>query len=149
MTSVSAIELEPVQFPFLDRYGPRLDRTGLGSFLDWRRSVCCVSDKQCTRRRAVEGRTTVWQITKCCACMLQPLLSVGLIVQQRCGSVWWGGWAGHEPTTRTNCGPPPPTGRTKAAHSLSIGTTAAVAQIRQRSKGATNASVHSDVGSAH
>jgi len=72
-------------------------------FLDRRRSVRCVFDKLCMRHRAIKGRATVWQIAKRCACVHRPLLSVGLIAQQRRGSVWWGGWAGHEPTARTNC----------------------------------------------
>jgi len=65
--------------------------------------VCSVFDKLCTRHRAVEGRAAVWKIAKCSACVRRPLLSVGLIAQQRHGSVRWGGWAGHEPTARTNC----------------------------------------------
>jgi len=66
-------------------------------------------------------------------CVRWPLLSVGLIAQQRRGSV--GGAAGQG----TNQ-PPPPTGRTKAARSFSVGTMAAAA-IRRRSKGAADASV--------
>jgi len=57
-----------------------------------------VFDKLYMWCRAVEGRSAVWQIAKRRACVHQPLLSVGLIAQQRCGSVRWVGWAGHEPT---------------------------------------------------
>ena len=43
-------ELEPVQFPVLDRAGPRLDQTGL-DLLDQRRPMRGVFDILCTRRR--------------------------------------------------------------------------------------------------
>ena len=88
-------------------------------------------DRLCTRRRAVEGRAAVWQIAKRRACVRRPLLSVGLIAHQRRGLVRWAAGQGMNQ-------PPPPTGRTKAAHSLSVGTTAA-----SDSKGAADASFRS------
>jgi len=53
-------------------------------------------DKLCKRHRAVEGHDAVWQIAKRRVCVRQPLLSVAAWL----GLV--GGWAGHEPTARTN-----------------------------------------------
>jgi len=51
---------------------------------------------------SVEGRAAVRQIAERRVSVRRPLLSVGLIAQQQHGSVWWGGWAGHEPIARTN-----------------------------------------------
>ena len=57
--------------------------------MDWCRSAHSVFDKLCTRHRAVEGRAAVWHISKRRVCMHRLLLSVGLIAQQRRGSVRW------------------------------------------------------------
>jgi len=54
--------------------------------------------------RGGEGHVDVWQIAKHCACVHQPLLSVGLIARQRRGAVCAVGAAGQGMYQ-----PPPPT----------------------------------------
>jgi len=49
------VEFEPVRFLVLYPAGPRPDRTGIGSLLDWHQSMCGVSFKSRISRNSIES----------------------------------------------------------------------------------------------